>query len=74
MLPESTREMLGWRDTDSDGIIDIFDVPLELDGFGGHIDFAGLADGMAYEFDGQTQPGLLPPAGPTAMTVGSPST
>lgn len=32
--PESTLAMIGWRDTDNDGIFDIADVPLELIGEG----------------------------------------
>ena len=32
--PESTLAMLGWQDTDNDGIFDVADVPLELTGEG----------------------------------------
>ncbi len=32
--PDSTLAMLGWRDSDSDGIFDVLDVPLSLDGVG----------------------------------------
>jgi hypothetical protein len=32
--PDSTLAMLGWRDSDSDGIFDVLDVPLSLEGTG----------------------------------------
>lgn len=33
-LPESTRALIGWRDSDGDGIFDVLDVPLSLEGTG----------------------------------------
>jgi Dockerin type I domain len=32
--PPSTLAMIGWQDSDSDGIFDVLDVPLKLDGVG----------------------------------------
>ncbi len=52
-LPESTRAMLGWRDSDGDGIFDLADVPLSLEGTGvydasaGVFSFAGFATAVA---------------------------
>jgi len=33
-LPESTMAMIGWRDSDGNGIFDVLDVPLRLEGAG----------------------------------------
>ena len=33
-IPESTRAMIGWRDSDGDGIFDLADVPLHFEGTG----------------------------------------
>lgn len=33
-LPESTMAMIGWRDSDGNGIFDVLDVPLKLEGIG----------------------------------------
>lgn len=41
-LPESTRAMLGWRDSDGDGIFDLADVPLSLEGTGVYDASAGV--------------------------------
>ena len=35
--PASTLAMVGWRDSDGDGIFDVLDVPLELDGVGRYV-------------------------------------
>ncbi|MCO8123947.1 dockerin type I domain-containing protein [Stieleria sp. TO1_6] len=32
--PESTLAMIGWRDSDNDGVFDVLDVPIELDAVG----------------------------------------
>lgn len=32
--PDSTLAMVGWRDSDNDGIFDVFDVPLRIDAVG----------------------------------------
>jgi hypothetical protein len=48
-IPESTRAMIGWRDSDGDGIFDLADVPLHFEGTGryepqqGVFTFAGNA-------------------------------
>jgi len=46
--------MIGWRDRDNDGIFDVLDVPLVLDGTGAYDDTAGR-----YQFDGFSTPGTL---------------
>lgn len=53
-LPASTRAMIGWRDSDSDGIIDVLDVPLTLTGDGYR-----TAQGT-YRFVGKSQVQTLP--------------
>lgn len=53
--PASTLAMLGWQDTDSNGIFDVLDVPLLLDGVG-RVD---LSNG-AYRFVGKAQAQTLP--------------
>lgn len=35
-LPASTAAMIGWRDSDGDGVFDLADVPLSLEGMGWH--------------------------------------
>ena len=45
----STLEMLGWKDSDNDGIFDVLDVPLTLTGTGSYNDTAGR-----YEFSGDS--------------------
>lgn len=54
-LPASTRAMLGWRDTDNDGILDVLDVPLELNGYG----YYDASQGV-YRFQGTTSVAALP--------------
>jgi len=49
-LPASTREMIGWRDSDGDGLIDVLDVPFTLSGDG----YYDAASG-AYRFVGQSR-------------------
>lgn len=52
-LPESTKAMIGWRDSDGDGIFDVLDVPLRLEGTGrydasrGVFAFGGFATAVA---------------------------
>jgi len=59
-LPISTQAHLGWQDGNGNNIIDIFDVPLELNGsVGKHVTSGGLPTNMAYRFEAHTQPGLL---------------
>ncbi len=44
----TSLQMVGWRDTDNDGVFDIFDVPHKLTG-------SGKAVGTTYEFNGSAQ-------------------
>jgi hypothetical protein len=52
-LPASTRAMIGWQDSDGDGIFDVSDVPLNLEGTGwydrasGKFNFRGSARAVA---------------------------
>jgi hypothetical protein len=52
-LPASTRAMIGWQDSDGDGIFDVSDVPLNLEGTGwydraaGKFHFRGSARAVA---------------------------
>ena len=45
----SSFEMLGWKDTDSDGIFDVLDIPLTLTGSGTFTSSTGI-----YSFSGQS--------------------
>ncbi len=54
-LPQATREHVGWRDSDGDGIIDVLDVPLTLNGQG----FVDPQNGN-YRFVGSSQVQTLP--------------
>ena len=53
VLPESTMAMIGWRDSDGNGIFDVLDVPLRLEGAGrfdaiqGVFSFEGFATAVA---------------------------
>lgn len=53
VLPESTMAMIGWRDSDGNGVFDVLDVPLELSGTGrfdagdGVFRFTGSASAVA---------------------------
>ncbi len=53
--PPSTLAMLGWQDSDGDGIFDVLDVPLKLDGVG-RVD---VSNG-SYRFTGRAQVQTLP--------------
>lgn len=53
--PPSTLAMIGWQDSDSDGIFDVLDVPLKLDGVG-RVDF----NSGTYRFAGLAQAQTLP--------------
>lgn len=52
-LPASTRAMIGWLDSDGDGVFDVLDVPLSLEGTGiyhassGVFRFEGFATAVA---------------------------
>ena len=50
ILPQSTREVLGWKDSDADGIFDAFDVPHTLTGTG----WLDTASGN-YRFQGESR-------------------
>lgn len=53
-ISPSAAEMVGWRDSDSDGIFDVLDVPLQLTG-------SGAVDAITgkYRFVGQAEVGVL---------------
>jgi hypothetical protein len=51
----STLAMIGWQDTDGDGIFDVLDVPLSLTGAGRYDAGAGV-----YRFRGKSAVGTLP--------------
>jgi len=51
----ATLEILGWRDSDSDGIFDVLDVPFELTGTGYYDPSAGK-----YHFQGESRVRTLP--------------
>ncbi len=53
--PASTLAMIGWQDSDGDGIFDVLDVPLELTGTG-YYDTAT----SSYKFKGSAKVGTLP--------------
>ena len=55
----SSLAMLGWQDSDGDGVFDFLDVPLELYGYGHHDTLQGV-----YHFDGHSVVGLLPNLNP----------
>lgn len=57
---QSSAEMIGWRDTDGDGIFDVLDVPFELSGTGRFDHSTG-----AYLFTGSTSVRTLPNLNPT---------
>ncbi len=59
LLPATTRAMIGWQDTDGDGIFDVLDVPLKLTGSG----FVDSTSG-AYKFQGQASVQTLPNLNP----------
>lgn len=50
----TSLEMLGWKDSDGDGIFDVLDVPLTLTGSGSFNDSTGK-----YEFSGSSSVGTL---------------
>ena len=64
----SALEMIGWRDSDQDGIFDVLDVPLTLRGDGEFLTGQSL-----YRFRGHSQVGTLPNRNPSgsghAMTI-----
>ncbi len=51
----SALEMVGWRDSDGDGVFDVLDVPLSLTGSGGIDPATGQ-----YRFVGRAEVGVLP--------------
>ncbi len=53
--PASTLEMIGWKDSDADGIFDVLDVPLSLNGVG-HLDTSS----NTYKFQGTAKVQTLP--------------
>ncbi len=57
--PASTLAMIGWQDTDRDGIFDVLDVPMSLTG-SGYLDTAT----NQYKFQGRAVPQTLPNLNP----------
>lgn len=53
--PESTLALVGWQDTDRDGLFDVLDVPLRIDVAGQYDPFSGL-----YRWTGSVGVGILP--------------
>ncbi|MFN9435724.1 MAG: hypothetical protein ACK6DC_12400 [Planctomycetota bacterium] len=53
--PDATLAMIGWRDTDGDGIFDVLDVPLQLQGPGRYQPTAS-----SYRFSGRASVQTLP--------------
>jgi hypothetical protein len=53
--PPSTLAMLGWQDSDGDGVFDVLDVPLTLEGYGRWSSFNDT-----YRFQGSAQVNTLP--------------
>lgn len=53
--PDSTLAQIGWQDSDGDGIFDVLDVPLSLEGTG-----RMSADGTSYRFVGRAAVQALP--------------
>ncbi len=59
---KSSSEMIGWRDTDSDGIFNVLDVPFELSGTGRFDSTAGT-----YRFTGSSSVRTLPNLNPSFL-------
>ncbi len=53
--PASTLAMIGWRDSDGNGVFDVLDVPVELNGYGRFDPLEGV-----YRFQGSVKVGTLP--------------
>jgi hypothetical protein len=53
--PDATLGMIGWRDSDGDGIFDVLDVPLQLDGTGRY-----QPTTSSYRFSGRASVQTLP--------------
>ncbi len=58
----STLEMIGWKDSDGDGIFDVLDVPFDMTGIGKYDNTTGL-----YRFTGSVQVGTLPNQNPSGL-------
>jgi hypothetical protein len=55
VTPDSTLAMIGWRDSDGDGIFDVLDVPLQLEGTGRY-----QPNTSSYIFSGKASVQTLP--------------
>jgi hypothetical protein len=53
--PASTFAMVGWKDSDQDGIFDVLDLPITLDAIGQYDKFSGL-----FSWSGDARVGTLP--------------
>lgn len=60
--PPTTLAMVGWQDSDQDGIFDVLDVPLELQGTG-YFDVGS----STYRFHGSAKVGVLPNLNPAGL-------
>ncbi len=60
--PASTLAMIGWQDSDGDGIFDVLDVPLELTGTGAYDSINGR-----YHFNGFAKVGVLANTNPEGL-------
>lgn len=62
-LPEGTRALIGWRDSDGDGIFDVLDVPFSLEGSGSYSPATGK-----YKFTGTSTVRTLPNQNSSTIT------
>ena len=58
----STLEMIGWKDSDADGIFDVLDVPFNMSGIGKYDKATGL-----YRFTGAVEVAALPNRNPSGL-------
>ena len=61
--PAATLQMIGWKDSDADGIFDVLDVPFKLDGVGRYDTATGL-----YHFTGSSKVSTLPNLNPSGLS------
>ncbi len=61
-VSQSALEMMGWRDSDGNGVFDVLDVPHQLSGSGRYDESAG-----SYHFVGQASVSTLPNLNPAGL-------